>query len=76
MIGEVKIAAQSVEEVNTQTTHHMSSLMAQIEDVSATTQEMSAGMEETSASTEEMNATATANRTRPSKSFYAKVQRS
>jgi len=58
MIGEVKIAAQSVEEVNTQTTHHMSSLMAQIEDVSATTQEMSAGMEETSASTEEMNATA------------------
>ncbi|MCR4436584.1 MAG: methyl-accepting chemotaxis protein [Clostridiales bacterium] len=37
---------------------NMSELLSQIEEVSATTEELSAGMQETAASTEEMNATA------------------
>jgi methyl-accepting chemotaxis protein len=55
---QVKSVAVSVEEANENTADHMSTLMEEIEDVSATTEEMSAGMEETSASTQEMNATA------------------
>ncbi len=49
--------ATNVREMVSSSVRNLSELSSQIEDVSATTEEMSAGMEETAASAEEMSAT-------------------
>ena len=59
LIRGVVLEAGNVNKAVMLTGKYMSDLNSQIEEVSATTEELSAGMEETAASTEEMNATST-----------------
>ena len=55
-ITGIQLESEHVKEIAIQTSVSLNEVHDHIEDISATTQEISAGMEETSASTEEMNA--------------------
>lgn len=59
VLHEVIVETGGVKENAINSVNNLAELANQIEDVSATTQEMSAGMEETAASTEQMNASST-----------------
>ncbi len=57
MVTSIRKESATIDEAMSLSTRSLSELNAGIEDVSATTQELSAGMEQTAAAMEEMNAT-------------------
>lgn len=59
MVKTILEESKNIEDVLVETVKDMEALKGDMEDASATTQELSAGMQETAASLEEMNATST-----------------